>query len=336
MDILRKMCSVNSVSGNEFKMTEFIRNYTEDFCDEVITDCMGNVVARINNDSELNITLEAHIDNIGLVVKEIDNKGFIKFEYVGGVNSSVLPTAEVVVHGKKDLFGIIGAKPPHLQTKDDRDNKKISDNMYIDCGYGYEDIVKYVSIGDTVSFLSKYNDLNNGFLTSGSLDNRIGCYVISECLKRLKTKKIKYNVSGLYSVQEEVGCRGAKKGIYTAKPDIAIVVDVTYGLTPNADEESSYEVGGGITLAVGPNLDRNLTNIFIKMCEENKIPYRKEVCSDNTGTDAWNIQTSCDGVRCILVSIPLKYMHTTVETANKADIENAINAICLALEGGIL
>lgn len=336
MNTLREMCSVNSVSGNEFKMTEYIKNFAENFCDEVITDSMGNVVAKINNNSELNITLEAHIDNIGLVVKEIDNKGFIKFAYVGGVNSSVLPTAEVTVHGKKDLFGIIGAKPPHLQTKDDDEKKNSVDDMYIDCGYSYEEMIKYVSVGDTVSFLSKYNDLNNGFLTSGSLDNRIGCYVISECLKRLKTKKIGYNISGLYSVQEEVGCRGAKKSIYTAKPDIAIVVDVTYGLTPHSDEESSYEVGGGITVAVGPNLDRKLTNKFIKMCDENKIPYRKEVCSDHTGTDAWNIQTSCEGVRCILVSVPIRYMHSTVETANKADIENAINAICLALEGGIL
>lgn len=336
MNKLMDMCSVNSVSGNEFKMTEYIKDYTQTFCDEIITDSMGNVVAKLNNNADLSITLEAHIDNIGLVVKEIDDNGFIKFLCSGGVDSSILPTAEVIVHGKKDLFGVIGAKPPHLQTKDDVANKNSVEDMYIDCGYNRENIAEYVSVGDTISLLSKYNDLNNGFLTSGSLDNRIGCYIVSECLKRLKTKKIAYNVSGLFSVQEEVGCRGAGKGIAVANPDVAIIVDVTFGVSPYTDDEHGFEVGEGITVAVGPNLDRKLTNKFIEVCEANNISYKKEVCSDHTGTDAWPIQISCRGIRCILVSVPVKYMHTTVELANKADIDNAINAICLALEGGIL
>lgn len=336
MNKLMEMCSVNSVSGNEFKMTEYIKDYTQTFCDEIITDSMGNVVAKLNNNADLSITLEAHIDNIGLVVKEIDDNGFIKFLCSGSVDSSILPTAEVIVHGKMDLFGVIGAKPPHLQTKDDDANKNSVEDMYIDCGYNRENIVEYVSVGDTISLLSKYNDLNNGFLTSGSLDNRIGCYIVSECLKRLKTKKIAYNVSGLFSVQEEVGCRGAGKGIALANPDVAIIVDVTFGVSPYTDDEHGFEVGEGITVAVGPNLDRKLTNKFIEVCEDNNISYKKEICSDHTGTDAWPIQMSCRGIRCILVSVPVRYMHTTVELANKADIDNAINAICLALEGGIL
>lgn len=336
MDKLEKMCSINSVSGNEQKMTEFIKEYTKTFCDEVITDSMGNVIAKINNHADLNITLEAHIDNIGLVVKNIDKNGFVKFICSGGVDSSILPTAEVIVHGKKDLFGVIGAKPPHLQTKDDEGKKNSVENMYIDCGYSYENISKYISVGDTITLLSKYNQLNDGFLTSGSLDNRVGCYIVSECLKRLKTKKNVYNISGLFSVQEEVGCRGARNGICLANPDIAIIVDVTFGISPYNDDEHGFEVGDGITIAVGPNLDRKHTNKLIKMCDENNIPYKKEVCSGHTGTDAWPIQISCEGVRCILVSVPIKYMHTTVELANKSDIENAINAICLALEGGML
>ena len=335
MDKLIQMCSLNSVSGNEFKMSSYIEEYTKIFCDEVKTDSIGNVIAMINNNSNITVALEAHIDNIGLVVKEIDEKGFIKFVCSGGIDSSVLPTAEVIVHGKKDLFGIIGAKPPHLQTKDDNDNKKNVDEMYIDCGYDFENISKFVSVGDTITLLSKYNVLKDGFLTSGSLDNRIGCYIVSKCLKRLKTKKLSYNICGIYSVQEEVGCRGAKKAVSLAKPDIAIIVDVTFGISPYTDDEHGFEVGKGITVAVGPNLDRKLTNEFIKVCENNNIPYKKEVCSDHTGTDAWPIQISCEGVRCVLVSVPVKYMHTTVEMANKKDIQDAIEAICSALEGGV-
>ena len=336
MEKLIEMCALNSVSGNEFKMTEYIKKYTESFCDSVEADALGNVVAVLNNNSDTNVALEAHMDNIGLVVKEIDEKGFIKFATVGGIDSSVLPTAEVIVHGKKDLYGVIGAKPPHLQTKDDKNKNNTVETMYIDCGFDYEKLSEFVSVGDTISLVSSFDALKGDFLTSGSLDNRVGCYIVSECLKRLKTKKINYNVSGVFSVQEEVGCRGAKKAIYTAKPDIAIVVDVTFGISPYTDDEHGFEVGDGITLAVGPNLDRRLTNKLMQLCDENNISYKKEICSDHTGTDAWPIQMACDGIRCILLSVPIKYMHTTVELAHKKDIEDAINVICMALEGGIL
>ena len=137
MEKLIEMCSLNSVSGNEFKMTNYIKEYTKTFCDNVVSDEMGNVIAFLNNNSDVNIALEAHIDNIGLVVKEIDDKGFIKFICSGAIDSSILPTAEVIVHGKKELFGVIGAKPPHLQSKDDIGKKNSVEDMYIDCGYNF-------------------------------------------------------------------------------------------------------------------------------------------------------------------------------------------------------
>ncbi len=335
MENLKQMCSICSVSGNEAKMTEFIREYISEFCDDVSADTSGNVIAKINNNADINVVLEAHLDNIGLVVKEIDDNGFIKFICSGGIDISILPTAEVTVHGKKDLYGIIGAKPPHLQTTDDTNKKSSVEDMYIDCGYDYKNISKYVSVGDTISLISDYNDLKGEFLTSGALDNRIGCYIISECLKRLKCKNLNYNIYGLFSTCEEVGCRGVKRAIENTNPDIAIVVDVTFGISPYTTDEEGFDVGGGITVAVGPNLDRNMSKKFIDICDKNNIPYKKEVCADNTGTDAWPIQVSYNGVRCILVSVPIKYMHTTVEIANKKDIKNAINSICLAMEGGI-
>jgi len=336
MKKLKEMCYLNSVSGNEFRMTEYIKNNTESFCDSVSTDSLGNVIAFLDNRSDINVAIEAHMDNIGLVVKEIDEKGFITFLTVGGIDSSILPTAEVIVHGKKDLYGVIGAKPPHLQTKDDENKKNTVDNMYVDCGYDCKTISEYVSVGDTISLLSNFSSLQDDFFTSGSLDNRIGCYIVTECLKRLKTQKLSYNISGVYSVQEEVGCRGAKKAISVAKPDIAIIVDVTFGISPYTDDEHGFEVGDGITLAVGPNLDRKITCKLIDLCEKNNISYKKEICSDHTGTDAWPIQIACEGIRCVLVSVPIKYMHTTVEIANNKDIEDAIKLICMALEGGIL
>lgn len=338
MDKLIEMCSVPSVSGNEQGMAELLKTYTESFCDNVYVDSMWNVISTIDNKSDYNIVLEAHTDNIGLVVKEIDENGFIKFICSGGIDSTILPTAEVVVHGKKDFFGVIGAKPPHLQTKDEDEKKKSSvEHLYIDCGLSYEKLSEFISIGDTISLLSTYSNLINDYFASGSLDNRIGCYIVSECLKRLKSKKCGFNLHGLYAVQEEVGHRGSKKGVYNIKPDVAIIVDVTFGISPYTDEEHGFEVGDGLTVAVGPNLDKKLSDKFIELCNINGISCKKEVCSDNTGTDAWAIQVSKrGGVKCILISIPLRYMHTTVEVANKIDVDNAINAICMFLEGGVI
>jgi len=143
-------------------------------------------------------------------------------------------------------------------------------------------------------------------------------------------RKIGLSTSSLQNVY------GDKKAIEIARPDVAIIVDVTFGTSPYTDEENGFDVGDGITVALGPNLDRKLSAKFINVCEVNNIQYKKEICSSHTGTDAWPVQVSCDDVRCILISVPIRYMHTSVETANKTDIENAINAICLALEGGII
>lgn len=330
-----KLCSLNAVSGKENEVSDYLKKYLKDFTDNLYVDDMGNVIADINNDSNVNIMLEAHMDQIGLVVREIDKNGFIKFACSGGIDSSILPTAEVTVHGKKNIYGVIGAKPPHLQTKEDSENKNDSKSMYIDCGFSFEELKDIVKIGDTISLVSDYKYLKNNYVSSGSLDNRIGVYVISECMKRLKDKNIPYNITALYSVQEEVGCRGAITGTERIKPDIAIIVDVTFGISPYNDDEHGFETDKGITVAVGPNLNRQLSEKFISNCNSRNIFTEKEVCGGNTGTDAWPIQIMNEGVQCILVSVPIKYMHTTVETASTNDIDDAVDAICSAIEGGI-
>ncbi len=334
MQLLDKLCSVSAVSGAEAEIANTIKEYASDFCDDVYIDDAGSVVAKINNSSDTNVLLEAHIDQIGLVVKSIDENGFIKFAKSGGINPSILPTAEVTVHGKKELFGIIGAKPPHLQNEDD---KKLSDcgEMYIDCGLSKEEIEKIVTIGDTISLCSKFSELKNDFYASGALDNRVGVFVLLECLKRLKNEKSPYNVTALFSTQEEVGCRGAVRSAEKLNPDFAVVVDVTFGISPYTNEENGFKTDGLITVAVGPNLDRLATNKLMDVCKAKNIPFEKEVCSSNPGTNSWPIQVSGLGVRCVLVSVPIKYMHTTVETVNSDAIENAINCIHSALQGGV-
>ena len=334
MDLLKKLCETNAVSGNEFNVASVIENYLKTFSDNIFRDGMGNIVAEIGNRGKVRIMLEAHIDQIGLVVKSIDENGFVKFIKSGGINSSILPTAEVVIHGKKDIYGVIGAKPPHLQTEKD---KKLSDseNMYIDCGYSFDEIKKYVDIGDTISLSAQFSELKNGNISSKSLDNRIGVYVVAKCLEELAAKNLPYKLAGVFSVQEEVGCRGSVTAAERLNPDYAVVVDVTFGVSPYTTKEDGFETGKGITVAVGPNLDRETAAKFIELCKGESIKFEKEVCAANTGTDAWPIQVAADGVKCVLVSVPVKYMHTTVETASRDDILSAVCAIVKAIEGGV-
>ena len=335
MEDLRKLCSINAVSGNEYSISKYIKNYIAEFCDKSYIDEIGNVIGYIDNKSNINILLEAQIDQIGLVVKEINKNGFIKFINCGGIDLKILPAAEVTVHGKKDVFGVIGSTPPHLQNAKSGNISDKIDNYYIDCGYSYKDISKIVSVGDTISFNSEFKNMQNGFITSKSLDNRIGVYVLTECIKQLYKRKSKYNLTALFSSQEEIGSAGAIRSISKIKPDIAVVVDVTFGVSPDTSRENGFNLSEGITVAAGPSLDLELNEKFMNHCKSKNIPFAKEVCPDNTGTNAWYIQDFGRGTRCILVSIPIRYMHSFVEVANESDIKFAVDAIVSALKEGV-
>ena len=329
---LDKLCQIDAVSGNERKLVDYLSKLGDIVgCDSRVDD-FGNVIVTIDNGADVTVMLDSHMDQIGLIVKDIDTDGFINFIAAGGVDTGILPAAEVVVHGKKDLFGVVTTRPLSMMGNGNNDK---TENFCIDCGLSADKIKEIVKVGDTVSFVGDYIHLKNDCIASKSLDNRVGVFVVSECLKRLVGKKMPYNVVGLFSSGEENGCMPAGLASEQIKPDYAVIVDVTFGMTPTTSEEDSFELGTGITVAIGPSLDRKLSDSFISVCEKNKLPFSKEICNRNPGTNSWSIQVAGDGVKCLLVSVPIKYMHSTVETVNVKDIETAIDAICLSFEGGV-
>lgn len=336
MKLLEELCKINAVSGNEDRIYEFISNELKNYVSDIYMDNMSNIIALIDNGSEFNIMLDAHIDQIGLVVKSIDENGFVKFICSGGIDESILPTAEAVIHGKKDIYGIIGAKPPHLLSNEEIGKNKKVNELYIDCGYDFDTLKNLISAGNTISLVSDYKKLKNGLISSKSLDNRIGVYIVTECMKKLSEYNLPFNITALFSSQEEVGCRGALIGAKKIKPDICIVVDVTFGVSSDTDEEHGFALNDGITIAVGPNLNRKVNDVLFKICEKYDIKYKKEVCSANTGTNAWPVQVIENGIMCGLVSVPIRYMHTTVETASLNDVNSAVKLICKAFTEGFL
>lgn len=337
MEDLMKLCSFEGISGFEFEIGKYVRSVFEQYCDFTDTDILGNVVGVVGKGRGRKIMIEAHLDEIGLMVKNIEEKGFIRFAKIGGINPDTLPAAEVLIHGKEKVFGVIGAKPPHLQTEDESKKNYKIDEMYIDTGFSREELADKIQIGDAITFVSKPTRLLNEKMASKSIDNRMGVWCLIECAKRLRGKDLPYELIFLAAVQEEVGLRGAKVASYSINPDAAIVIDVTHGISPYTDNSgSAFPLGSGVAIGVGPNLHPKLSNALIDTAKKHDIPHVIEVCAGNSGTDAWAIQITKKGIPCGLLSVPLRYMHTQVETVSMSDIEAVVSTVCSAIEEGMV
>ncbi len=320
---LIRLSNMGGISGFEYTVTPFIEKLLAKFCDEVKKDISGNVIGYIYADERNapTVMLEAHTDGIGLMVKDIDERGYITFVTIGGVDPRILPSCEVVVCGKKELYGVIGAVAPHLMTAEDKNKGAKIENMAIDVGMSYDEVRKIVTPGDMIYFKTEAVRLLNKKLSGKYLDDRAGVISLLMCLEQLKGKKLPFNLAVLCATQEEVGLRGAVVGSYNIDPVCAIVVDVCHGTTPDSGSAATFKLGSGTVITCGPNIDRKLFELAKKTAGENKIKYSIEAEGGQTGTDAWVVQTTRCGVATLLLSIPLCYMHTTVETLSIKDIE---------------
>ncbi len=336
MELLTELTGLDGVSGNETDISAWLKNYLQHICAEVQINKTGSVVAYLNEPdaNKRTILLEAHMDRIGLVVSEICDGGFLKFKALGGVDERTLPASEVYVLGKKRCFGIIGALPPHLKEKDSDEGVKI-ENMMIDTGFGKEELLTCVSVGDPIVLKTELCSLLDTRVSAGALDNRAGICAVLEAVSRLSGKVLDYNIKLAFTVGEELGLLGART-VDCSDADLCIVVDVTHGQTPDAKPEGTFPLGSGAVICRGPNLDYDITNKVIAIAQKQNIPYTIEVVAGNTGTNAWVIQTLESGIKCVLLSIPLRYMHTAVETIDTNDIKTVSQLITECIEGGVL
>ena len=322
---LKELSDLGGISGFEYTVSPKVCDLLNGYCDEVKVHPSGNVLGMIYSDKKdaPTVLIEAHMDGIGLMVKEITDHGFITFVPIGGIDPRILPSSEVIVCGKKELFGVIGAKPPHLMSSDDSKKAPEISDMAIDVGMSYDEVKKYVSVGDMIYFKTEAVSLANENMLSGKyFDDRAGIVSLLICLENLKGKKLPFNLAVLCAVQEEVGLRGAVMGAYSVSPVASIVVDVCHGTTPDSGSESVFDPGSGIVLSLGPNINLRLAQIAQTVAEKNNIKYSLDVDGGDTGTDAWAIQVSKTGVATLLLSIPLRYMHTTVETLSFDDVNS--------------
>ncbi len=291
----------------------------ERYVDSVSVDSLGNVIGYrpCGKKGAKCLLLDAHLDEIGLVVTG-EKDGFLTFSNIGGVDPRILPAACVTVLCDPPRSGVITSAPPHLQSAGESDKTVPLDSLYIDIGVEGK---AEVPVGTPVVFDSGFSVLAGKNISARALDDRASLAAILRAMELLKGKKLGIDIAVVASCQEELGCRGAGVAGYTVNPDWAIVVDVTHATTPGVDKSSSFPAGSGVAIGVGPNMTRKMSDALIAVAKDKKIPHTVEISPGHSGTNAWTVQVLREGIATGLLSIPLKYMHTPVETVREKDIE---------------
>ena len=328
-NIIKQLSDLRGISGFEYRISDEIVKMLEPYCDEISIDALGNIIAfKKGKKSNRKIMLEAHFDEIGLLVSDIDENGFLSFINIGGVDSRILLSSEVIVHGKKDIKGIIGAKPPHLQDSDEAEKSVKIKDMCIDTGLSVDEVRKNIIIGTPVTLSQSIGMLLNNNISLKTLDDRMG---VAAILEIFKTASIDADLYASVSVQEEVGLRGAKVSSFSVMPDFAVAIDVCHAVTPDNSSEA-FDAGSGVVITVGPNIHPAISEKLKEIAKNNDIKFNVEASGGHTGTDAWAIQVAGGGIPTALLSVPLKYMHTCVETMSLDDFNALVSLINKFLE----
>lgn len=330
MDFLEEYLNTTSPTGFETAGQLVWTKYIEPYVDEIRSDNYGTAYGIINPDAKYKVVVEAHADEISWYVNYISKEGMIYVVRNGGSDAVIAPSKRVNIHTKKGIVqGVFGWPAIHVRQHDQDEVPKL-DTIWIDCGVGSkEELEKLgVHVGCVVTYPDQFMVLNENYFVCRALDNRIGGFMVAEVARLLHENKDKIDF-GVYftnSVQEEVGLRGAEMITQTIKPDVAIVTDVTHDTsTPKMSKAKDGELncGDGPVITYSPAVQNNLRELIIETAEKSKIPFQRAVSSRVTGTDTDAFAYSNGGVPSALISLPLRYMHTTVEMVHKNDVENA-------------
>ncbi len=333
--LICELCSLTGPSGFENSVSRRCAELLAPYVDEMHTDVMGNLIARkkCGQSGARTIMLDAHMDEIGFIVTGYD-KGFLRFGDIGGVDPRMLPALEVrVLTEGEPLFGVIDTLPPHVLASDDMGKTIDAKKLCIDVGLTQEEAEQRVPLGTPVSFAGGVQELGSNVLCGKTMDDRACLAVIIKAMELLSSYELNVDVVCLIAVQEEVGLRGAVTGAYSVHPDMAITLDVTHAYTPDAKKTETVEFGSGAVIARGPNMNRALTEQLIAAAKAKGLTHQIEVIPGQSGTNAWAIQVSREGVATALLSVPLKYMHTPVETLDLRDAQSAVDILVAGIAG---
>ncbi len=341
MKLLKRLSEAAGIPGREEQVRAIIEAELEGVVDEVSVDALGNLTAvKRGAKGAPKAMVAAHMDEIGFYVRFIDDRGFVRLQQVGGFDPRNLFARQVSVHASlsgKELIGVMNpaSKPIHISTAEERGKVPQLSDFYVDLGLDAEDVRSQVRIGDMVTLRQTFEDLGR-IVTGKALDDRVGCWILIETLKRLKKPALE--VHAVFTVQEEVGLRGALTGAYRIAPDVGIALDTTLAVdTPDSkDHQRVTQMGEGTALKVMDSSaisTRWLLDEFIALAEKNDVPYQLEVLPLG-GTDAGAMQRIREGVPSITISTPSRYVHTVTEMVAKSDLEAAVKLLATFLQKG--
>jgi len=342
-NFLEKLLITPSPTGYESAGQKVWIDYLKPQADEMIVDAYGSAAARLQvKGATKTILLEAHCDEIGMVVQHVDESGFVSINRLGGSDPTIARARRVNIHSRQGVVsGIVGNTAIHLQDKDNNKQPSWKD-LYVDIGVSSrEEALTMVQIGDPITFADDFEYLSDDLIAGRAIDNRIGGFIIAEAFARLKKAraKLKVNVTALNSVQEEIGGFGARMMSYRLRPDAALVTDVTHATdTPgiNQKEHGQVKLGKGVSLQHGAANHPVLVRMLEDVAGAKSIPVQHEATSIRTGTDTDSIFHSRSGIPSALVSTPLRYMHSPTELVSLDDVEAVISLMTefvLALKG---
>ncbi|OBR91353.1 putative aminopeptidase YsdC [Clostridium ragsdalei P11] len=317
LDLFKEICETHAPSGREDWLYSIIEDNFNQFGDITISK-LNNMYIHKEGKTSSKLMIMSHADEIFLMVKEITKEGFIKFKGLG-IDAKSLVAQEVIIHGKENVSGVVGLKYDYSGKQK---NKVSMENLYIETGFCIEKLRSLIKVGDYITLDRNMVELLNDNVSCKSIDNRASIFAMYICAEELKNVNPDLNVYFVCSCQEEVGHRGAKMASYEVKPDIGIALDVTFDGGTLGDSDRENKLGAGPVICIGPNIHTKIKNRIIQTADKYNIPYQIEVEPGNTGTDAWDIQTAEGGIPTLLISIPIKYMHTSVEVVNLKDIKN--------------
>ena len=335
VQLLKSICEAPGASGFEQRIRSLVLKELEGLVDEVSVDNMGNVIAVKRGNERKKVMIAAHMDEIGFIVNHIDDEGFLRFLPLGGFDPKTLSSQRVIVHGRKDLIGVMGAKPIHLMKPEERTKQVPLTEYFIDLGMPKEEVLKYVRVGDSVTRERELIEMGD-CVNSKSLDNRVSVFILLEALRALKGKEVPYDIYAVFTVQEEVGIRGAISATHLIDPDFGFGLDVTIAFdVPGAQGHemvTKLGKGAGIKVMDGMTIcDYRMVNYLKKLADDNDIPWQPELLPAG-GTDTAGIQRyGKKGAITGAISIPLRHMHQTIEMAHKGDVVNCIELLYRAI-----
>ncbi len=334
--LLNKICTTPGTSGFEQRIRNLVLEEIKGLVDDVQIDNMGNVYAIKKGTSDKKVMVGAHMDEIGFIVTHIDDKGFIRFHTLGGFDPKTLTAQRVIIHGKKDIIGVMASKPIHVMSPDERSKVAKLSDYFIDTGLSAEEVKEIVQVGDPITREREFIEMGN-CVNGKSLDNRLAVFILIETLKALKGKTIPYDLYAVFTVQEEVGIRGANVSAMKIKPDFGFGLDTTiaFDLPGASPHEMITQLGEGVAIKImdaSTICDYRMVNFMKKVANDNGIKWQPEILTAG-GTDTAGIQRMTEGGSIAgAVSIPTRHLHQVIEMANKDDIQGSIDLLtaCVA------